>query len=141
MLTESRPQFRFPDHRDWRERRSGADRWFWPLALQIDFPPVNIWSSADGAIVTAEIPGVSPDTLDITVQALTVTLRGRREPEAAGEGVVAHREERPHGDFVRVIILPFRVDAEKVSAHFERGILRLELPRPEQDKPRKVKVA
>jgi hypothetical protein len=42
MLAESRPQFRFPDYRGWRKRRPGSGRWFWPLALQIDFPPATI---------------------------------------------------------------------------------------------------
>ncbi len=141
MLTENRAQSRSSGSKDWQRQRFRGGRWFVPFALQVDFPPVNLWSSRDGAIVTAEVPGVSPDKLDITVQALTVTLRGNRELEAKGEGIVVHRHERPHGDFVRVIVLPFRVDTEKVSAHFERGILRLELPRPEEDKPRKVKVA
>jgi HSP20 family protein len=141
MLTEHRAQPQFPDFQHLRRRPLSPERLFLRLAPQIDFPPVNIWGSADGVIVTAEIPGVSPDNLDITVQQVTVTLRGKRDPEAAGEGVTVHRQERPFGDFVRTIVLPFRVDGDKVSAHFERGILRLDLPRPEQDKPRKVKVA
>jgi HSP20 family protein len=142
MLTEytSRPQFS-DLFREMQRRSSNADRLFLRLAQPMDFPPANIWSSGDSAIVTAELPGVSPDKLDITIQQVTVTLRGTREPEVIGEGIIVHRQERPHGDFVRAIVLPFRVDAEKVSAHFVRGILRLELPRPEQDKPRKIKVA
>ena len=51
-----------------------------------------------------------------------------------------HRRERPHGPFTRTFILPFRADADRVSARFDRGVLTLELPRPESDKPRHVKI-
>ena len=110
------------------------------LGVGTEFPPVNIWAGADGAIVTAAIPGVSPDQIDITVHQNTVSLRGKRDPEPVGDDVVVHRQERVSGPFARTIVLPFRVDADKVSARFERGMLVLELPRPEADKPRHIKV-
>ena len=84
---------------------------------------------------------VSPDQLDVTVHQDTVTLRGKREPEALDGDAVVHRQERPQGPFTRTVVLPFRVDADRVSARFERGVLTLELPRPESDKPRKVRIA
>lgn len=111
------------------------------LATRTEFPPVCVWASADGAIVTAHVPGVNPDQLDITVHENTATLRGRRDLEDMGPDVTVLRQERPHGAFVRTIVLPFRVDPDKVSARFDRGVLMLELPRPEADKPRHIKVA
>jgi HSP20 family protein len=84
---------------------------------------------------------MQPDQLDVTVHQDTVTLRGRREPEQVEGEVVVHRRERPYGPFTRTFILPFRVDADRVSAGFTRGILTLELPRPESDKPRHVKIS
>jgi HSP20 family protein len=108
----------------------------------IGFPPVNIWSSPEGAIVTAEIPGVTLDEIDVTVHQNTVSLRGKRDPEMTGrEGVRMHLQERPHGPFARIIVLPFRADADNVSARFDRGILRIDLPRPEAEKPHKVRIA
>jgi HSP20 family protein len=71
----------------------------------------------------------------------TVTLRGKRDPEImGGEDVIVHRQERAHGPFSRTVVLPFRVDADQVSARFDRGILILELPRPAADKPRRIAI-
>jgi len=110
------------------------------LAVRAEFPPVNLWAGPDGALVTVEVPGVSPEEIEITVHQDTVTLRGKREPEIL-EDAVEHRRERMHGAFQRSIVLPFRVDADGVSARFDRGVVTLELPRPAADKPRQVKVA
>ena len=110
------------------------------LALRTEFPPVNVWASPDGAVVMAQAPGVSPETLDMMVHQDTATLRGNREPEPLGEDAVVLRRERPQGPFSRTIVLPYRVDADHVSARFERGVLTVELPRPASEKPRHVKV-
>jgi HSP20 family protein len=104
-----------------------------PYAAQAEFPPVNVWAGLEGAVI-------NPDALDITVYQDTVTLRGTRDPEIAGDDVIVHRQERPHGPFTRTVVLPFRVDADKISARFAHGILTLELPRPTADKPRQIKI-
>lgn len=128
--------------RDVRWVQEDMNRLFGALRLmpRAEFPAVNLWVGADGAVVTAEVPGVSPEQLDVTVHQDTVSLRGKREPEAVDSETIVHRQERPYGNFARSIGLPFRVDAERVSARFSRGILTLELPRPEADKPRQVKI-
>jgi HSP20 family protein len=144
MLGQYALERRWPDLlRDVRRTQEEMNRLFggFRLATSSEFPPVNVWAGPDGAVVAAEVPGVSPDELDITVHQDTVTLRGKREPEVMGDDMVAHRRERPHGSFTRTIVLPFRVDADKVAARFDRGLLTLELPRPAADKPRQVKVA
>lgn len=128
--------------REMRRAQEEMNRLFGGLrfALRSEFPLVNIWVGAEGAIVTAQVPGVSPDQLDVTVHQDTVTMRGKREaPSFEGE-VVWHRQERPHGPFTRTFAVPFRVDADRVFARFERGVLTLVLPRPESDKPRHVKI-
>ncbi len=128
--------------RDVRRAQEDMNRLFGALRLmpRAEFPAVNLWVGADGAVVTAEVPGVSPEQLSVTVHQDTVSLRGKREPEAVDSETIVHRQERPYGTFARSIGLPFRVDAERVSARFSRGILTLELPRPEADKPRQVKI-
>jgi HSP20 family protein len=102
------------------------------------FPPVNAYANEDGIALTAELPGVRARDLDISVFRDTLTLRGRREPEA--EAQAYHRRERLHGDFVRTISLPFRVDPERVEANMQDGLLRVSLHRPEEDKPKRIKV-
>ena len=135
---------RRPDlFRDLRRAQEDMNRLFGGVrfAPRSEFPAVNVWAGADGAIVTAEVPGVSPDQIDVTVHQDTVTLRGKREPEAAAGDAVEHRRERTYGPFVRTVVLPFRVDADQVAARFGRGVLTLELPRPAADKPRQITIA
>jgi HSP20 family protein len=111
------------------------------LAAPPAFPLMNIFTSADGAVVTAEIPGVVPEALDIAVHQNTVTLRGSRPAEPVGEDAVIHRQERITGAFVRNLVLPFRVDGDRATAKFRNGVLRLDLPRPDADKPHKINVS
>lgn len=106
-----------------------------------EFPSVNVWSSAEKAVVTTEIPGIDPKEIDIAVVGKTLTLRGSRQPEDLKEEESYHRRERWHGQFTRMFDLPFKVDAEKVSARFAKGVLSISLPRAEEEKPRKIKIA
>jgi len=110
-------------------------------APSAEFPPINIWRGPDGIIVTAKIPGVSLDAVDLTVHQNTLTIKGRREPEAKEPEAGLHRRERTFGPFSRTIALPFNVDPEQVKAAAQNGILTVELPRPESDKPRKIKIS
>ena len=104
-----------------------------------DFPPMNIYASEDAIGLTAELPGVSDESLDITVHRDTVTIRGERQGQPQ-EAHAYHRRERGHGRFVRTLGLPFHVDPDKVDATLSDGVLRLTLHRPEQDKPKRIKV-
>jgi len=105
-----------------------------------EFPAVNIWTGADEVLVTAEIPGVNPDTIEVTVKDETVTLRGSRDHDELKEGDAYLRHERGAGSFVRSFALPFRVEADKVKAQYRRGVLELTLPRAEADKPKRIAV-
>jgi HSP20 family protein len=143
MLSEYAVEGRWPDlFRDMRRTQDQMNRLFGGLrfAQAREFPAVNVWVGATGALVTAEIPGVVPDQMDVTVHQNTITLQGKRDPEVVDSEAVMHRQERAHGPFNRTIVLPFRVDADKVSARFERGVLTLELPRPSADQPRQIKI-
>ena len=111
------------------------------VAATPEFPLMNIWGGTDGAVVTAEIPGVAPEELDIAVHQNTVTLRGTRPAEPLADDAVVHRQERTTGTFTRNLILPFRVDGDRAAAKFRNGVLRLDLPRPEADKPHKITVS
>jgi len=104
------------------------------------FPALNVWSNADGLLVTAEVPGVQPDDLDIAIVNQTLTLSGRREPADLDENARYHRRERGCGEFKRTIELPYRVAADKVEAKFKHGVLTIVLPRVEEEKPRRIQV-
>lgn len=105
-------------------------------------PQVNVWIKADEALVSAELPGVSQEDVDISVKDGTVTLRGNRraKEEKQQEESLYRRGERAAGQFVRVLELPFRIDSARVSARLDKGILWVTLPRAEADKPRKIAV-
>jgi len=100
-------------------------------------PALNVWTNQDGALVTAELPGVDEADLDISVTGSNLTLRGERK---AGGDCEYHRQERDLGKFVRTVELPFQVDAGKVQAKLAKGILEVRLPRAEADKPRKIRI-
>ena len=104
------------------------------------FPALNLWMNEDGAVATAELPGVNVKDLEINVVGETLTLSGQRKPAELPKDAVYHRQERGQGKFTRTIDLPFNVDSAKVQATLEKGILSILLPRAEQDKPRKITV-
>jgi HSP20 family protein len=94
----------------------------------------------DSVAVTAELPGIPPDEVDLTVRENTLTLKGMREPQVEGDKSVWHRRERAYESFARTVQLPFRVDPEHVEAHFANGLLEVELRRPEADRPKKIQI-
>lgn len=105
-----------------------------------NFPPVNIWSTENEAMLQAELPGIDPNAIEINVLQDVVDVRGERKPVAQGEDMVYRRQERSLGSFQRRFRLPFRIDAENVQARYEKGILQLKLPRSKQDMPKQIKV-
>ncbi|MCX8070365.1 MAG: Hsp20/alpha crystallin family protein [Thermodesulfovibrionales bacterium] len=109
-------------------------------ARRVEFPPYNVWLSDDSAVITTELPGVNPEDVDISVASKVVTLSGSRKSEELEKGDAYHRRERWHGNFKKSIELPFSIDGQKVSATFNRGILRIELPKVEAEKPRKITI-
>jgi HSP20 family protein len=104
------------------------------------YPAVNVWTGEDGAILTAELPGVNADDLDISVVNDTITISGKREAPEVADEVKYILQERGYGNFNRSVQLPFPVEPEQVDAKFQKGVLRVELPRAEQDRPRKISV-
>ena len=105
-------------------------------------PLVNIWvnEAEEDILLTAELPGISPDDINIAVAGNTLTLSGQRTPVDVPENGVVHRNECNSGEFSRSLRLPFMVDADKVSAEYKKGLLHVTLPRAEADKPRKIAV-
>ena len=104
------------------------------------YPPVNVWYSDDQIVVDAELPGVDPAQVAVTLQDDELTLSGTRPAAPAEEGQTFHRQERPYGRFARVLTLPFRGEPARVTATYRNGILRITVPRAETDKPRKIEV-
>lgn len=104
------------------------------------FPAINLWSSPDEVVLTAEVPGVDPKDVDISVIGNVVTLEGERKEDASVPADSYHRREREVGKFMRSVRLPYEVEAEKVQARYTNGILRVVLPRKESSKPRRIAI-
>ncbi|WP_322807688.1 Hsp20/alpha crystallin family protein [Thermanaerothrix sp.] len=108
--------------------------------FEVEFPPMNVWTNSEGAVVTVELPGVNPEQIEVSVVGDTLTLRGKRVAEELPEGARYQRRERFQGEFARSLQLPFTIDADHVEAQYENGILTITLPRAEADKPKRITV-
>ncbi len=143
MPLRLQPGFGHPDaFGDLRHMRHELDREFGRRrrGAASEFPPLNVWSGEHDVIVTAELPGVDPDDIDITVDGPVLTLKGnRRQPEVTANAA-AHRRERGYGAFARSVTLSYDVDADKVQAECRDGVLRVYLPRPEAEKPKRIRI-
>src|SRR5215211_5794642 len=126
--------------RELRRLQEEMDRLTRSATTPQGFPAINVYAHQDGIVITAELPGVKEDDLDITVHRDTVTLRGDRR-DAISEAGGYHRRERRTGSFGRTFSLPFNVDPDRVEAKLRDGILTLTLHRPEQDKPKRIRVS
>lgn len=104
------------------------------------YPLVNVREEVEAFHVEAEVPGVAQGQIEVFVRHGTeLTLQGER-PSGGGETGTWHRQERGSGRFRRVLTLPAPVDADKVEARLEHGVLRLTLPKTESVKPRRIPV-
>jgi HSP20 family protein len=102
---------------------------------------VDMYETADDVVVTASVPGVRPEDIDITVQGDTLTIKGETQTEKDDDGQSGyHLHERRYGRFYREVALPKNVKSDAAEAHFENGILRLRLPKAEEAKERKIQV-
>ena len=104
------------------------------------YPAINIWVCDDCQFVSAEMPGVHVEDIDINVDGDTLTISGELGADEVPEGTHVHRKERGAGKFSRTIQLPYPVDAEKVEASFKNGILSITLPHIEAEKPKKIAI-
>ena len=142
MSTASRLRAGFDPFGELRRLQHPLDRWFGqrPLAAAAGFPAVNLWAGADSVAITAELPGVDPADVELSVKDDVLTLRGSRRASTDDGEVAWHRRERSHGQFQRLVQLPFRVDPDRVEARFADGVLEVDLQRPEADKPRRIEI-
>jgi len=101
-------------------------------------PGVNIFETADGFVLQAEMPGVNKSGLTVNLDANVLTLEGRRQTPAP-PGRPLYRETRA-ADYRRTFQLDPEIDAERISARIEQGVLTVQLPKAEKVKPRKIEV-
>ncbi|HVN32481.1 MAG TPA: Hsp20/alpha crystallin family protein [Thermoanaerobaculaceae bacterium] len=103
-------------------------------------PAVDVRESGDALEISAELPGIDPKEVEVSVENGVLTLKGSRRFEKATEGETYHRVERAYGSFERSFSLPTNVDPEKVQAVYRHGVLHLTLPKREEAKPKAISI-
>ena len=103
-------------------------------------PPVDIYETEKEIVLKADLPDVKPEDVDIRMENNTLTLRGERRSEKDVKDENYHRVERQYGSFSRTFSLPTTVDADKIDARYESGVLRVVLPKREEARPKQIKV-
>ena len=104
-------------------------------------PPVDIQETEEGYRLQAELPGLTKEDIDITLENNVLRLSGERKFERDVKNESFHRVERTYGTFSRAFSLPQQVNAEGVQAGFENGVLTILVPKAEQAKPRKISIS
>jgi len=100
--------------------------------------PVDIYETEDAVVVTASLPGLKPEDIDITVQGDMLRIQGEIKHDQEVKDDQFHRRERRFGHFQRELALPTSVRADGVEAQFEHGVLTLHLPKAEEAKARRI---
>lgn len=105
------------------------------------FPPVNLSETENDFVLTAELPGVSGENVDVQIEGSTLTLSGQRKPgTAAGDDTSVHRRERQFGTFRRAFELPSEIDVDRAKATHKNGVLTLRLPKSAAVQPRQIEI-
>jgi HSP20 family protein len=104
------------------------------------YPPLNLHDAGDRYVLSAQLPGVAPGEIELTITGETLTMRGERKRPEGIKDDCYRRQERPMGRWSRTVTLPDRVDSLQVSASFANGILTVSLPKAEGARPRQINV-
>jgi HSP20 family protein len=100
--------------------------------------PMDAWRESDTFVLEFDLPGVSPDSVDIDVERNVLTVRAERPGNEGDREMLA--SERPRGQFSRQLVLGDNLDLQQVTAQYDSGVLRLSIPVAEKAKPRKIEV-
>ena len=104
------------------------------------YPLVNMYDGRDNLVVTAELPGMTKEKVDITYSDGVLTISGNLEPLAGAKDMAVIRQERSAGKFEKILRLPAKVDQGRITASFTNGILTVTLPKAEEAKPRTIAI-
>ena len=113
-------------------RSANARRWI---------PAMDLVEADDHLVLRADLPGMSEDDVEIEIKDGVLTVAGERKAEHESKEEGFHRVERAFGRFSRQLSLPDGIDSDKVTASFDRGVLEVKIPKPEETKPHRVQIA
>jgi HSP20 family protein len=111
----------------------------WRQYESVEFPPVNLHDTGSGLVVTAEVPGIKPEDLKVTLNREVLTIAGEIRADVP-EGYSVHRRERQPVRFARSFSLPAPVDPDRVEASVVQGVLTVKVEKADEIKPRSIAV-
>lgn len=135
MLMRTDP-FRELDRLTQQVLGNNAGTWSRPTAM-----PMDAYREGDRFVVAFDLPGVSPEAIELDVERNVLTVKAERRPIVTGEQVEMQVAERPLGVFSRQLFLGDTLDTEHIEAGYEAGVLTLRIPIAERAKPRKIAIA
>ena len=144
-LTTRRP---FENFQSLRRLNSVLDEAFanWPFQQEGGsmasswYPACDVFEDKDAVKIVAELPGVKPEHVKLSLENNLLTIRGEKKQEAEERSEQIHRYERSYGSFQRAFVLPSTVDGDKISAQYQNGVLTILVPKAERARPREIPV-
>lgn len=103
-------------------------------------PPVDVFEDKDSVKIVAEIPGVKPEDVNVSLENNVLTIRGEKKQVAEEKTDRVHRYERSYGMFERSFALPATVDPDRIEASCENGVLTITVPKAERARPRQIEI-
>jgi HSP20 family protein len=140
-ITPWRP---FRELEEWDRRFDdmlGRPLWRLPVDERGWMPALDVFEKADKFVVKAELPGIKEEDIHVSVVGDTLSIRGEKKSETEVKEEDYYRSERSYGSFYRSIPIPANVNADKIEACFEDGVLEVALPKSAKAKPKKVTVS
>lgn len=104
------------------------------------YPACDVFEDKESVKIVAELPGVKPEDVKLSLENNLLSIRGEKKQEAEERSERVHRYERSYGTFERAFVLPSTVDGEKISAEYRNGILTVVVPKAERARPREIPV-
>ena len=110
------------------------------FAMESWNPVVDVYDNDDSIVIKAELPGIDKEGIEIDVKDRVLTLKGERSSESEVKDDNYYRRERSFGKFERAFTLPADVDPDKIKADYKDGVLKIDIPKPEEKKPRQITI-
>jgi HSP20 family protein len=104
------------------------------------YPACDVFEDKEAVKIVAELPGVKPEDVKLSLENNLLSIRGEKKQEAEERSERVHRYERSYGTFERAFVLPSTVDGDKISADYQNGILTIVVPKVERARPREIPV-
>ena len=139
LVQYTRPGVAWPTFGRLANLQDELDRLF-ESPLRAWAPALDVHEDKDGFTISAELPGMKREDIEVSVQEGALVISGERQEEKVNEGTEVHRQERYFGRFSRALTLPTAVAGDRVKATYKDGILTVVLPKAEEAKPKRIAV-